>query len=96
MTERIIEIEADTVKDARRKLNTNELIVLEELILCYGRVENIEASADTVEEAFTKAQGKVPAGAKIETQNIKIAPKRVTLQVQGTMKKAQGKEKLRS
>lgn len=28
MTERIIEIEADTVKDARRKLNTNELIVI--------------------------------------------------------------------
>ena len=93
MTERIIEIEADTVKDARRKLNTNELIVLEELILCYGRVENIEASADTVEEAFTKAQGKVPAGAKIETQNIKIAPKRVTLQVQGDNEESAGKGK---
>ena len=94
MNERIIEIEANSVEEARRKLYTEDIIVLEEFILCHGRVETIEAVADTVEEAFIKAQSKVPAGAKTETQEIKIAPKQITLQVQGDNEESAGKGKV--
>jgi len=61
--------------------------------LCHGKVETIEAVADTVEEAFIKAQSRVPAGAKTETQKIKVAPKRITLEVQGDNEESAGKGK---
>lgn len=94
MRERLIEIEADTLDEARRKLrNIDELIVLEEFIICRERVEIIEAVADTVEEAFIKAQSKVPAGAKTETQKIKVAHKSITLQVQGNNEESAGNGK---
>lgn len=93
MSERIIQIEADSLEEARRKLHTDELIVLEESILCHGKGETIEAVADTVEEAFTKAESRVPAGAKTETQKIKVAPKRITLLVQGDNEESAGKGK---
>lgn len=92
MNERIIKIEADSLEEARRKVKTDELIILEEFIPCYGKVETIEAVADTVEEAFIKAQSKVPAEAKTE-RTIKVAPKRITLQVQGDDEESIGKEK---
>ena len=81
MKERIIEIEADSLEEARGKLYTHELIVLEESILYHGKVETIEAIADTVEGAFRKAQSKVPAGAKTETRKVRLSPKRITLLV---------------
>ncbi len=94
MSERLIEIEADTLEEARRKLrNIDELIVLEEFIICREMVEIIEAVADTVEEAFIKAQSKVPAGAKTETQKIKVAHKSITLQVQGNNEESAGNGK---
>lgn len=93
MSERIIETEADSVEEARGKLYSEEIIVLEEYILFHGRVETIKDVADTVEDAFIKAQSKVPAGAKTETQEIKIAPKRITLQVQGDNEESAGKGK---
>jgi len=93
MKERTIEIEADSLEDARRKLYTPELIVLEESILYQGKVETIEAIADTVEEAFRKAQSKVPAAAKTETHKTRLAPKRITLLVQAEDEEGAGKGK---
>lgn len=92
MSERIIKLEANSLEEARRKVKTDELIILEEFILCHGKVETIEAVGDTVEEAFIKAQSKVPAEAKAE-QKIKVAPKRITLRVQGDDEESIGKEK---
>jgi hypothetical protein len=93
MKERIIEIEADSLEDARRKLYTHELIVLEESVLYQGKVETIEAIADTVEEAFRKAQSKVPGAAKTETRKIRLSPKRIALFVQAEDEEGAGKGK---
>lgn len=93
MNERIIEIEANSLEEARRKLDEKNVIVLEESILSQGRVETIEAVADSVEEAFAKAQSKVPAEAKTEKQKIKISPKRITLHVQGNDEESAGRGK---
>jgi len=94
MSERLIEIEADTVEQAERKLrNIDELIVLEQFVVCREKVEVIEAVADTVEEAFLKAQGKVPADAKTETRETKAAAKQITLLVQANNEESAGKGK---
>lgn len=96
MSERLIEIEADTVEEAERKLsNIDEFIVLEKFIVCPERTEIVEAVADTVEAAFIKARSKVPAGAKTEAQEIKIADKSITLRVQADSKEAAGEGKAR-
>jgi hypothetical protein len=92
MSERIIKLEASSLEEARRGVKTDEVILLDEFILCHGKVETIEAVGDTVEEAFIKAQSKVPAGAKTE-RKIKVAPKRITLQAQGDDEESVGKEK---
>lgn len=93
MSERIIEqIEANSLEEAKRKIDTPELIVLEVSLLSHGREETVEAVADTVEEAFVKAQSKVPAEAKIE-RKIKVVPKQVMLQAQGDNEESAGKGK---
>jgi hypothetical protein len=93
MKERLIVIEADSLEEARRRLHTPELIVLEESILHEGKLENIEAVADTVEEAFGRAESRVPATAKIEARNIRLAPKRIMLLVQADDEESAGKGK---
>ncbi len=94
VSERLIEVEADTVEQAERKLrNIDELIVVEQFVVCHERVEVIEAVADTVEGAFLKAQGKVPAGAQTETREIKAAAKQITLLVQANDEESAGKGK---
>lgn len=91
MSERTINVEAETLGEAKSKVCEDKLIVLDECILCHGKVETIEAVADTVEEAFIRAQSRMPAGAKTEAQKVKVAPKRVTLQVQGDNEESAGK-----
>jgi hypothetical protein len=93
MKERIIEIEADSLEDARRKLYTPELIVIEKSILYQGKVETIEAIADTAEAAFRKAQNKVPTAAKTEARKTRLTPKRITLLVQADDEESAGKGK---
>ncbi len=94
MSERLIEIEADSVEEAGQKLrNIEDLIVLEEFVVCREKVEIIEAVADTVEGAFLKAQGKVPADAKTETRETKSAAKQITLLVQANNEESAGKGK---
>ena len=94
MSEQIIEVEADSLEEARRKVNTEEVIVLEETIICHGMAGIIEAVADSVEDAFRKAQSGIPAGAKTETQKTKVAPKRFTLLAQADDEKSAGKGKV--
>lgn len=81
MSEQTIEIEADSLEEARKKLYTDDLIVLQESILCRGEVEAVEDFADTVEDAVIKAKSRIPAGAKIENTKVKITPNRVVLHI---------------
>lgn len=86
-------MEADSLEAARRRLYTDELIVLEESILDQGRIETIEATGETVEDAFKKAQSKVPANAKAETRKVQSKPNRITLLVQADDEEGAGKGK---
>lgn len=83
MHERIIEIEADSLEEARKALHTDDVIVFQESILCREKVGTIEDVADTLKEAFTKAINRIPAGARIEAKKTIVAPKRMVLQVEG-------------
>jgi hypothetical protein len=83
MNERIIEIEADSLEEARRELHTSDRIVLEESIICGEKVDTIEEVADSVEEAFEKATSRIPAEARIEESKTRMVPKRVVLYVEG-------------
>lgn len=93
MIERIIQIEADSLDEARKSLYKDDLIVLQEFILCRGQVETIESIAGTVHEANAKAQARIPARAKIAPQKVKIAPKRLVLLVEGDNEEDAGKGK---
>lgn len=93
MKERTILIEAASLAEARSNLYTHELIVLEESILCQGKLETIEAIAETVEEAFRKAQSKVPPAASIEKRETRLSPERIELLVQAHDEESAGKGK---
>lgn len=93
MKERVIEIKANSVEEARNRLQLEEVIVLEETILCQGKVEIIEAVANSVEEAFIKAKSKVPVGAKTESEKIKVPSQRIMLQVEADNEEGAGKGK---
>lgn len=79
MSERLIEIEADTLADARRRLSDMDaIIVLHESVLCGGDAGTVEAVADTVEEALAALKDRVPAGAVVEAEDVLVAPRRVS------------------
>lgn len=92
MNEQIIEIESDSLDEARKTLSVDAFII-QEFILCSGKLETVEGIANTVDEAVTKAKNRIPAEAKIESREIKIAPKRVVLQVEGDNEESAGKGK---
>lgn len=83
MSERIIEEEGDSLEEARKKLYRDDLIVFEETVLCPGKVEIIEVIADSVEEALLQVTSRISAQARIETQEIRVAPKRAVLRAKG-------------
>lgn len=96
MNERIIEKEADSLEEVRQMLaEEDDIIVLQEFILCGGKLETVESTANTVEEAIRKAANRIPAGAKVmeKTQEVKIAPKRIVLRVAGDNEESAGKGK---
>jgi hypothetical protein len=93
MDERIIEIEADSLEEARRALYTDDVLVLEESILTHAKIGTVESVADNAEGAFEKARERIPPKAKIETQTVKLAAKRVVLQVEGNDEESAGKGK---
>ena len=90
MTARIIQIEADSMEEAERQLDTldtDAFIVLKKSVLSREKAETIEEIVDTVEEALTKAKNKIPTEAKIEKEEIKIEPNRTVLHVKAKNEK---------
>lgn len=86
MDEQFIEVEAASLEEARRQLNSQipeNLTVLKEQILSFGNLQTVEVIGDTIEEAFNEAKGKIPAGATIETQKTITAPERKIFQLKG-------------
>jgi hypothetical protein len=74
---RIIEVEAETLEEAREqvKAQTPEgLYLLSEQIISDGRPKTTKAQADTTEMAFAKAQGEIPSNAAILEKKVLSAP----------------------
>jgi hypothetical protein len=92
MRERIIEIEADSLKEARRLLLDNEnILVLEITILNRERVGTIESTADTVAKALAAIRG-IPAKAEIRPHEVKTDARRVAIKAHGDNEESVGKE----
>lgn len=82
MTEKIIEIEAETLEEAREQVKSQipeGLHVLSEQVISDGKSKTVKAVADTIESAFTKAQSEIPINAVI------VEKKELTLPAQKAM-----------
>lgn len=78
-----IVLEADSLEEAKTKVKSQEreegLPVLYEKVLCDGKEKTITASADTMEEAFAKAEKELPNDANIlEKKQVSAPQTRVT------------------
>ena len=68
MTEQIIEIETESLEEAREQLKSQVpegLHLLSEQIISDGKPKTVKAVADTTEEAFAKAQAEIPKEAEV-------------------------------
>lgn len=68
MSEKTIEIEADSLKEAREQVKSQipeGLHLLSEKVISDGKSKTVKANAETTEAAFTKAQVKVPNNANV-------------------------------
>lgn len=86
MNEKIIEVEANSLTEARQQLLshvTDDLVIIQEDIVSRGNLQTVEAIADTLEKAFAEAKSKVPAGATIVKRETIVAPERKVNQVEG-------------
>ena len=79
MSEQWIEVEADSLEEARELLKSQVpegLHLISERVISEGSVQTIKAYADSVEAAFAKARSEVPEGAKIVKETKHADPKR--------------------
>ena len=99
LVQHTIETEADTLQDARQKLNaqlTSDDIIIAERIVQDGDYHTIKTIADTTVEAFSLAETQVPGGVEIVEKNETISPERKVVEIEAmdestatTMAKAQ-------
>lgn len=85
MNERQIEVEADSLDEAKKQLQSDlpkGCAILSEEILCKGELETVEGVAATVEEAVEIAKRKIPESATIAEEVVQTTPKRETTQVE--------------
>lgn len=71
MSERILEVEADTLEETReqvRLLVSEGLHVVSERVISDGKPQTVKASASTTEAAFAEVQRKIPSDATILEQ----------------------------
>lgn len=92
-----IEIEADTLQEAREQVVRSKipegLQVLSVRVISDGKSKTVRAVGDTVESAFTKAQGDMPANAVVVDKRDLSAPSQV-ITVEATGRK-EARDKLR-
>lgn len=68
MAEQIIEVEADSLEDARTQLKARIPVgfhLLSEKIISDGKTLTVKVIADTRQDAFVKAEGQIPPGATV-------------------------------
>jgi hypothetical protein len=68
MTERTIEVEANSLEEARQQLISQipeGLHLLSEKVLLDGKLRTLKATADTTEKAFVRAQSQIPHDVEI-------------------------------
>jgi len=85
MTEKIIEIEAETLEEARAQVKSQipeGLHLLSEQVLSDGTPKTVKAVADTTESAFAKAQSEIPTNATILEKKELSAPAQRVITVQ--------------
>ena len=85
MTEKFIETEAETLEEARERVESQipeGFCLLSEQVLSDGKPKTVEAVADTIEAAFAKAQGQMPANATIMEKKGLSAPEQRVITVE--------------
>ena len=85
MAEQIIEVEAESLEQAREQLKSqipDGLYLLSEQVFRDGKPGAVEIIAETAEEAFAKAQGEVPVGAEILEKKELSTPKQKVIPVE--------------
>lgn len=74
MVERIMEVEADSLEEARKKAESQvpeDLRIVSEEILSDGKPKSMMGVADTIEAAFEEAESKLPPAVEVvERQQI--------------------------
>jgi hypothetical protein len=77
MAERIIEVEADSLEEARKKAESQvpeDLRIVSEEILSDGKPRRMMGVADTTELAFAKAQNEIPTTADVIERKVLTEP----------------------
>lgn len=81
-----IEIEAESLEEARKQVESqlsDDEAVLEERIVAGGMPETLEAVADTVSDAYKKAEQQMRSGARIEKKEVCTEPKLSSFELPG-------------
>ncbi len=84
-TEQIIEIEADSLEEAReqmKSLTPEGFHLLSEQIIWDGKPQTVQISADTIVAAFAKAETLIPVGAEILEKKELSAPEQKVIRVE--------------
>ena len=84
MSEELIEVEADSLEEARQQVISQipeGLHVLSEKVISDGLPKTIKAIAETTEEAVVKAQGDIPNNAEVIEKKEVTAPKQKVITV---------------
>lgn len=77
MSKQIVEVEANSLKEAREKVKSQipkGLHLLSEEIISDGKSKRVKGVADTIEAALEKAQKKIPADADVVEKKTRISP----------------------
>jgi hypothetical protein len=84
MAGKIIEIEADSLEEAKELVKSQTpkgFYVLSEQIIADGRPQTVKAMAETIEAAYTKAQSEIPNNANIVEKKEVSVPERKVISV---------------
>jgi hypothetical protein len=87
MSEKTIEVEADTLEEARAQVQSQipeGLHLLSEQVISDGKPKTVKAVADTTESASAKAQREIPAKATVMEKKELTAPEQRIITVLAT------------
>jgi hypothetical protein len=79
MNKEIIEVEAESLEEARERIESqipDGAYLLSERVVCDGKPNTVKAIAETTEAALAKAQDEMPLDALVIRKTILVAPER--------------------